>query len=143
MKHSFIPAVLLFILSATAQAEFYSLSYNSSNTAIAAVEIEGKGLYNLVVSAQFLHKPYDKEEYTSDEYEELINRLSIEWRGVVLKRVLNSNRLKITDLSSLRANLESAIESLISEAKKKHGIKKGMDVVYSIVDIYLIDPNDD
>jgi hypothetical protein len=143
MKHLFIAAILLLLISSTAQASFYSSTYNSANTAIAAVEIEGKGLYNLVVSVQFLRKPYDKGEYTSDEYEELINRLSVEWRGVALKRVLSANRYKITDLSALRASLESAMESLISEAKKKHGVKQGMDVVYSIVDIYLIDPRNE
>ena len=71
-----------------------------------SVECGSHVIYNLVVSIQFLNKPYDKWEYSFDIYEALINRISVEWHGVALTKILESHIDIITDLSEHEANLD-------------------------------------
>ena len=133
--------ILLLASSTSAFASFYSSGYDARGTVVASVEIEGKGIYNLVVSIQFLNKPFDKRDYTSDEYEELIKRLAVEWRGIALKTVFESNKYKITDLPALKAKVDTEIQKLIKLSKKKHGVKESIEVVYSISSFYLLEPS--
>ena len=143
IKSSLIATILILVASTNAfGGSFYSSSYDSRGTVVASVEIEDKGIYNLVVSIQFLNKPYDKREYESDSYEELINRLSIEWRGVALKKILESNKYKVSDLKTLEASVESEVHKLIKLSKQKHGLSQGIEVIFSISSFYLIEPSD-
>jgi bifunctional pyridoxal-dependent enzyme with beta-cystathionase and maltose regulon repressor activities len=142
IRSPLIATILMLVASTNAFGGFYSSSYDSRGTVVASVEIEDKGIYNLVVSIQFLNKPYDKREYESDSYEELINRLSIEWRGVALKKILESNTYKVSDLKTLEASVESEVHKLIKLSKKKHGLSQGIEVIFSISSFYLIEPSD-
>lgn len=64
----------------SAFAGFYSSSSSSTGGALAtSVEIEGGGIYNLVVSVQFLREPYDKSPYSSDDYDARNHGVSSEW----------------------------------------------------------------
>lgn len=152
MKINHLIATILFLLaSKSAFAGLYSSNitfsglypsnYDPRSSVIASVEIEGKGIRNLVVSIQFLEKPFNKREYASDEYGELINRLSVEWRGVALKKVLESNKYKITDLSELEDSVDVGVKKLINQLKRIYGVKEGIEVVYSISSFYLLDPS--
>ena len=140
-KQLFALLVLLLVVTNT-HAGFSYKNYDSGSSIVAAVEIDGKGIYNLVISVKFLNEPYDKKPYTTDPYEQLIRRLSTEWRGTALQTVLKNNKYKISDLSTLEANVNTAIQELIKSLKKKYGIKVGTEVVYSTSSIYLVDPSD-
>jgi len=122
----------------------FSCRVNSRDqgTIIGAVEIEGKGIYNLVISANFLRRPQDKKIFKSDEYERLIDRLSVEWRGVALQRILETKALKITDLASLKKAIESDIEKLKSDLKNKLLPDQNAEVVCSISNFFLLEPID-
>ena len=137
----FTVLITLFTYS-NAFAGFSYSNYDSGTSAIASVEIQGKGIYNLVVSVQFAFKPYDKREYTSDAYEELIKRLKIEWRSSSLDKILESNKYKVTDLKKLKSSLDNEIKNLIKTTKIKYGVKQNTEVVYSITGLYLIQTKD-
>ena len=133
---------LLISVVPSAFAGFYSSSSSSTGGALAtSVEIEGGGIYNLVVSVQFLREPYDKSPYSSDDYEEMIKRLNVEWRDVVLQRVLSENNIKISELTTLKKNISSDLSLLVAKAKKKHGVTENTEVVYSISGFYLVNIN--
>ena len=140
-RYSLIAAIFLAIVSTSTFGGFYSSSYDARGSVIASVEVEGKGIHNLVITIQFLNKPFDKREYNSDGYEELIKRLAVEWRGVALKKVFELNTYKITDLPKLEASIEIEIQKLVKSSKRKHGVKEGVEVVYSISNFYLIEPS--
>ena len=133
-----------FVLLVTAQfaygGSFYSAP-SSGGSIATSVSIEDKGIYNLVVSVQFLNEPFDKAPYTSEDYEEMINRLNVMWRGVVLKRVLGQSNYKVSDLAGLRQKIDEDIFKLVGEARKKHGVKASAEVVYSIGSFYLVNLN--
>lgn len=136
-------ALLILVLVATStHAGLSYKSYDSGSSIIVAVEIDSKGVYNLVVSVKFSNEPYDKKPYTSDAYDELINRLSVEWRGVALKEILKNNTYKLSGLSEIESKVDSVIQELIINSKNKHGIKANTEVVYSISSIYLVDTSD-
>ncbi|UZE97310.1 hypothetical protein [Alkalimarinus alittae] len=133
-----------FVLLVTAQLTYGGSFYSapSSGGSIAtSVSIEDKGIYNLVVSVQFLNEPFDKAPYTSEDYEEMINRLNVMWRGVVLKRVLGQSNYKVSDLAGLKQKIDEDIFQLVGEARKKHGVKASAEVVYSIGSFYLVNLN--
>tara|TARA_B100001063_G_C16361006_1_gene355993 strand:+ start:236 stop:517 length:282 start_codon:yes stop_codon:yes gene_type:complete len=90
---------------------------------------------------QFLTEPFDKTPFTSNKYEEMIQRLNVEWRGEVLKTVLESSEYKVSDLSALKNKIDGNIAKLIAGAKKKHGVKPDVEVVYSIGSFYLVNLN--
>ncbi len=139
-KSNLLLACILLLLSTTTYGGFSSYSgYNNQGSVMAAVEIEGKGIYNLVISVQFLSQPFDKKPYSSDAYEELLKRLSVEWKGVVLKEVLINNLYKVTDLGALKEKVKSAIQKQINSAKNKYGIDKDAEVVFSVGSFYLVD----
>lgn len=90
-------AFMLLVSTQTFAGSFYS-SPSLGGALATSVSIENKGIYNLVISVQFLKEPYDKAPFSSDNYEEMIQRLNVEWRGEVLKTVLESNEYKVSDL---------------------------------------------
>ncbi|MEW8073590.1 MAG: hypothetical protein AB2792_09520 [Candidatus Thiodiazotropha sp.] len=134
--------LFLLLFTANAYAGLSYSSYDSRGSVVAAVEIEGKGIYNLVLSVQFLNEPYDKKPYTTDQYEELINRVSVEWRGVALKTILKNNKYKITDLPALELRVNKAIQELIKSSKSKYGIKNDAEVIFSTTSIYLVETDE-
>ena len=87
---------------------------------IAAVQIKDKGIYNLVVSIQFLRNPTKSKIYRSNEYEQLIDRLIIESRGIALQKILESKELSLTDLAGLRNTIDTEIRKLIADLKEMY-----------------------
>jgi len=141
-KYVALSIFLLVFGVSSASAGYFKSSIDSRGAASAAVEIEGNGIYNLIVSVQFLKQPYDKKEYDNDNYEELINRLTVEWRGLALNKVLESNNYKISDLAALKKQVESEIQSLINSSKSKHGVNQKTEVIYSITSFVLVSTTD-
>ena len=142
LKIRFFALILLLLSVSSAHAGFSYKSYDSGSSIVAAVDITGKGIYNLVVSVKFSREPFDKNPYTSDSYEALINRLSIEWRGVALKTILENNTYKLSDLTAIESRVNTAIQALVKSSKNKHGINGNAEVLYSISSIYLVDTSD-
>jgi hypothetical protein len=142
LKIKLISLLVLLLAATSSYAGFSYKSYDSGSSMIAAVEIDGKGIYNLVISVKFSNEPYDKKPYTTDAYAEFIRRLSTEWRGAALQTVLKNNKYKLSDLSTIEANVNLTIQELIKSSKKKHGIKANVEVVYSVSSIYLVDTSD-
>jgi hypothetical protein len=138
---------LLFLCATNAVAGFGSSIYSSgygreSGTAIAAVEIKDKGIYNLVVTVQFLRKPQDSKVYKSDAYEKLVDRLLVESRGIALQKILDQKELALGDFSELKKGIESDISKLATELKKKFLPNQDIEVVFSISDLFLLEPTD-
>ncbi|MGD8642527.1 MAG: hypothetical protein PVG89_17970 [Gammaproteobacteria bacterium] len=141
MKFSLLVAFALLAFVSSASASFYSGSFDRSSAVVASVEVEGKGIYNLVVSLEFMGKPKDKKIFSSDEYTELIKRLNIEGKGVALRAILSSNTLKITDLEGLEKSIEQGINKLIEKLKPTYDISSSTEVVFSISSFYLMEPH--
>jgi len=133
----FVSAILFFITAGYTCAGFSSATYDTSNVVVAAVEIEGKGIYNLITSIQFLRTPKDNKVFGSDDYEYLINQLNVESKGVILQRILSTQALKMTDFSTLKLNIEKDIQLLIEKTKKQHDIAPDTAVIFAIGTIYL------
>ena len=141
MKTKIIVTVLLLLVSTNLSASFYKGTYERSGTVVATVDIVGKGIYNLVVSIQFMSKPKDKKKFETDEYVELINRLNVESKGIVLKKILTSNSIKLTDLIKLESSIEQDIDNLVKTLKTKYNVPSSTEVVYSISSFYLLEPH--
>ncbi len=65
-----ISFILFLLLAPNALAGFssYDSPYSGDNI-VASIQIKNKGIYNLVVSIQFLNEPYETKIYESDEKE--------------------------------------------------------------------------
>jgi hypothetical protein len=138
-----IVSILLSLCSSNAAASFYSSGYSREDgTVIAAVQIKEKGIYNLVVTVQFLRKPQDSKIYKSDEYEKLVDRLLVESRGIALQRILERKELSLSDFSELKKSIETDIGNLATKLKKKFLPEKDIEVVFSISDFFLLEPTD-
>ena len=140
-KH-LLAVILLMLASISANAGFSYKSYDTGNSVIVAVEIADKGIYNMVISANFSNEPYERKPYTTDKYKYFMRHITTEWRGAVLNAVLTNNQYDITDLARVESSANSAIKDLITCSKVKHGIQPGVEVQYSITGIYLVDAND-
>ncbi len=136
-----ITLVFVLLLSANALAGFgsYSSPYNSDSI-IAPIQIKDKGIYNLVVSIQFLNEPYDRKPYNSDEYEKFIRRLSVEWSGVALLQILKSTEQNINDLAGLKQRIEGEILKLADGLKRKYKFDNNVEVIFSISNFFLLEP---
>ncbi|KPJ95216.1 MAG: hypothetical protein AMJ53_03270 [Gammaproteobacteria bacterium SG8_11] len=122
---------------------FYSSHYAAGEgSVIAAVEIKDRGIYNLIVSIQFLRKPKDSKIYKSDEYEQLIDRLVVESRGIALQKILESKELSLTDFAGLKNNIETDIKKLVAEMKDKYLPGGEVEVVFSVSNFFLLEPRD-
>ncbi len=142
MLRSFITALLIvFLLAPNVLAGFssYSSPYSSGNV-IAPIQIKDKGMYNLVISIQFLNEPYEKKPYESDAYENFIRRLKVEWSGVALLQVLKAKEQSINDLAELKDNIEAEIAKLADQLKNKYSLNKDVEVVFSLSNFFLLEP---
>ena len=142
MLRALLVITTLFLLTASSSFAGFSSynSYDTSGSIVAAVEIENNGIYNLITSIQFLRKPQDSKIFGTDEYEYMINQLSIEARGVILQKILEAKTIKVTDFAALKSSIENEIRNLIENTKKKHGVAAGTAVVFSLGNFYLLDP---
>ncbi len=142
MKSLFLTFLLICLSSNVMAGSFYSSPSRGSSLAT-SVLIDDKGIFNLVISVNFLNEPFDKAPYTSDSYEEMIKRLNIEWHNVVLNQVLASNSYKTSDLPVLKKSIDSGLSQLVASTKKKYGIKDNVEVVYSVGNFYLVNINNE
>ena len=134
--------ILISLIPSAFAGGFYSSPSNRGHIAT-SVSIENKGIFNLVVSIEFLKEPLDKAPFTSDNYEEMMKRLNVEWSGVVSKRILTSNNYKMSDLAVLKENIEKDLAELITKSKKKHKVDSNAEVVFSIGSFYLVNLNNE
>jgi len=138
-----ISLFLFFLLSSNAFGSFYSSQYSrDSSNIVASVQIKDKGIYNLIISVNFLRRPRDQKIYKSDEYVELLDRLQVEWQGIALQKVLESKEIQVTDLINLRNSIQTEISALAKRLKEKLVPKKEVEVVFSISDFFLLEPRD-
>jgi hypothetical protein len=138
-----IASILLILFTSTATAGFYSSGYSrQEGTVIAAVQIKEKGLYNLVVTIDFLRKPQRGKIYKSDEYEKLVNKMLVKSRGIALQKILESQELALRDFAGLKKNIETDISNLAAKLKKSMLPNQDVEVVFSISDFYLLEPKD-
>lgn len=121
---------------------FYSSLTRGEGSVVAAVEIKDKGIFNLIVSIQFLRKPKDSKIYKSDEYEQLIDRLLIESRGITLQNILAAKELKLTDFAELKNKIETAIQKRVTDLKNKYLPENDVEVVFSLTNFFLLEPAD-
>jgi methylase of polypeptide subunit release factors len=145
VKNLSIALFALILFSSNAHAGFYSSSSDYSReagTVVAAVEIKDVGLYNLVVTIQFLRKPQNTKIYKSEKYEKLVDRLLVESRGITLQRILEQKDLSVSDFAVLKKNIESDIGNLAAQLKKKIIPEQETEVVFSISDFFLLEPTD-
>ena len=131
--------VLLMISDVLAGFSSYNSPY-SSDSVIAPIQIKDKGMYNLVISIQFMNEPYDKKVYKSDAYQNFVRRLKVQWSGVALLQVLKSKEQSINDLAHLKGNIEAEIAELVDQLKNKYSIEKNVEAVYSLSNFFLLEP---
>jgi len=141
MKLWALPLLLMMAWQTLAGSYYSSASLGGAITT--SVSIEDKGIYNLVISVEFLTAPFDKAPFTSDNYEEMLKRLNVQWRGVVLKQVLQSSSYKMSDLALLKQQIDRELDKLVLEAKKKHRIKPNTEVIYAVGSFYLVNLNNE
>ena len=127
----------------TIQSGCMSRCGGGGGTVTAAVELADKGTYNLFVSVMFLRKPLEKMVYDSDDYKFMLDRLSVQWRGVALETILASGKMNITDLSALKDNVETRIRKLVAGEKEKIFPGRDVEVVFSLTGFYLMVPEED
>ena len=141
MSRVSITLVLLVILSCSKALAggSYDSPY-SYGSVITPINIENVGIYNLVISLQFMNEPYDKKIYNSDEYRSYIKRLSVEWSDVAVDQVLNNNVQKLEGLSKLKASIKNEVRKLADSLKSKYSFDQNIEVVFSIQNFYLLDP---
>ncbi len=139
-----IAILMVVLLASTAFAGFssYSDSSNSSDTVIAPIQIKNKGMYNLVVSIQFLREPTEEKVYKSDPYEKFTRRLQVEWSGIAINQILKAKEQSINDLANLKANIEGEITKLANQLKNKYTVDKKVEVVFSVSNFFLLEPKD-
>ena len=142
LLRSFISVLLIIFLSAPNVLAGFSSYRNpySSDSVIAPIQIKDKGLYNLLISIQFLNEPFDKKPYDSDAYENFIRRLKVEWSGVALLQVLKTKEQSINDLAELKGNIEAVIAELADQLKNKYSLNKDAEVVFSLSNFFLLEP---
>jgi len=142
MVRSFSIALLIMVLfGSNAFAGFgkYDNPY-SNDSVVAPIQIKDKGLYNLVISVQFLNEPYDQKVYESDAYEKYLRRLKVEWSGVALLQILKAKEQSINDLVVLKGSIEDEIVKLADQLKDKYTLHKNVEVVFSISNFFLLEP---
>lgn len=121
---------------------YFSSSYDTSDSIIAAVQIEGKGIYNLITSIKFLSKPQENKLFESNEYQNFIRHVSIESQGLILQKILEAKSLKVSDFAALKNSIEVEVRNLIEKTKKKHGVAQNAEVVFSIGNFFLLEPRE-
>lgn len=142
MVRSFGIALLIMVLyGSNAFAGFGSYDNPYSNDSVVApIQIKDKGLYNLVISVQFLNEPYGQKVYESDAYEKFLRRLKVEWSGVAILQILKAREQSINDLVALKGIIEDEIVKLADQLKDKYSIQKNVEAVFSLSNFYLLEP---
>ncbi|MEJ2200275.1 MAG: hypothetical protein P8X63_04575 [Desulfuromonadaceae bacterium] len=137
-----IVSLIILLMTANAYAGFssYNSAY-SSDSVIAPIQIKDKGIYNLVISIQFLNEPYNRKPYETDGYEYFIRRLKVEWSGVALLQVLKTKEPGMNDLVLLKENIEAEILKLAESLKGKYSIDQNAEVVFSLSNFFLLEPS--
>jgi len=133
--------VLLFTSNALAGFSSYS-EISSSDSVIAPIQIKNKGIYNLVVSIQFLNAPTEDKVYKSDPYDKFMRRLKVEWSGIAINQILKAKEQSINDLANLKANIEGDISKLANQLKSKYSVDKNAEVVFSLSNFFLLETKD-
>ena len=107
MNRTLCYALIAFLLlTSSSFAGFYKSNYSSNySRVVASVQIKEKGIYNLIVTVNFLRKAQDKKIYKSDGYGHLIDRLQIEWRDIAINKILESKEIEITELINLKNSI--------------------------------------
>lgn len=142
LKKLILSAFILLMFSSYSSAGFYSNYTKESGTVIAAIQLKDKGLYNLIVTIQFMRRPQESKIYKSDEYEQIVDHLLVESRGVALQRILERKDIALTDFADLKKVIETDIKKKIDEKKKKFIPDQNVEVVFAISDFYLLEPKD-
>ena len=143
MKKLYIICLFSLLFASTSFAGMYSASADSNNSRIiAAIEIEDVGIMNLIVSVEFLTKPQDSKIYESDEYGKLLQRIQVEWKSAALQKILESRRLRRSDLVMLKNSIHSEIEILIKRLKKEILPGTDVEVIFAISNFYLLEPRE-
>ena len=143
MVRSFFFAIMIVLLLAQGALAGFS-SYNnpySSDSVVAPIQIKDKGIYNLVVAIQFLNEPYDQKVYKSDEYADYIRRIKVEWSGIALSQILSTEEQSINDLVGLKSKIETKVSELADRLKKKYSLDGDVEVVFSLSNFFLLEPN--
>ncbi len=144
MNRSISIAILMVALVASnAFAGFSSYSdSNNRDTVIAPIQIKNKGIYNLVVSIQFLNAPTEEKVYKSDPYEKFMKRLQVEWSGVAILQILKAKEQNVNDLANLKASIEAEITKLANQLKNKYSVDRNVEVVFSLSNFFLLEPKE-
>ncbi len=144
MKTFFLSTLVLVFMSSSAIAGFGSKSdyypRAGSNSVVASVQVEGEGIFNLVVSLEFLGRPGPAKLYGSDSYGQLISHLSVKWRSIALDKILAANTIQMGGLSDLKKEIESAVDILVKDKIAKLMGGKKVEVIYSLTHFMLIEP---
>ena len=118
-----IALAFLMLFSTNALAGLGSSIYSSgyggeSGTAIAAVQIKDKGIYNLVITVPFFRKPQESKIYNSDEHGQRVDRLLVEAHGVASQKVPETQGAYTKSFSDLKKSIEADIDNLATEQKR-------------------------
>ncbi len=148
MSKIFVAIALTTFVATTFLGEAYAgdfLSYRRHSefgAVAAAINVKEKGIYNLIVSANFLKRPADERVYKSDQYDILIDRLSVEWKGVALQAILESNDISFRDLVALKKSVEQAIQKHIDNRIKQYFRDQNVEIVFALSDFFLLEPKE-
>ena len=134
-----ILTVLLMTSNAFAGFSSYE-SFYRSDSIVAPIQVKDNGIYNLVISIQILAEPYDQKIYKSDAYKDFIRRFHVEWSGVALQQILKTKEPAISDLVTLKSNIESELTKLSDALKSKYSLEKNIEVVFSLSNFYILEP---
>jgi len=144
MRAVFVTTLVFLLMSSSAIAGLGSGSgyypISGSNSVVAPVWVEGEGLFNLVVSLDFLSRPEDTKLYRSDSYTQLIGHLSVKWRSIALDKILALGTIEKGGLADLKKEIESAIDILVKDESARLLDDQKVAVVYSLTHFMLLEP---
>ena len=140
MRTLFATTLVFLFLSSGAIAGFDYHPMPGSTSVVAPVWVEGEGLFNLVVSLDFLGRPADTKVYGSDSYTQLISHLSVRWRSLALDEILAVGTIEKGGLADLKKEIESAVDKLVDDESIKLMGDQKVEVVYSLTHFMLLEP---
>lgn len=107
------------------------------NVVSAPVQIKDKGMYNLIIGMKFLNKPTDDKKYKEKGYENLMERLSIEWSSIAISRILTAGEVTVPQLDELKKSIEEDISKYVEGLKEKFMPGVELEIVYAIQTYFL------
>ena len=136
-----ISALIVILFASNAFSSFSKYDYPyESDSVIAPIQIKDQGIYNIVISIQFLNQPYDSKIYKSDSYESFMRRLKVEWSRVALLHVLQAKEQSINDLANLKSIIEAEVTKLAEQLKQKYSLPKDTEVVFGLTHFFIVEP---